>query len=540
MRLLALWLAIVASAMAQDSAPSETGLISGVVVNSVTGAPLRKAYVSLTGGDSNKSATKVSGSDGSFMFTGLGENDYAIKIQLPGFADFNTDLPLDAGQKRTDLRIALRPYGAISGRVVDADSDPWPWGHAALYQLEWTNGKRRLEQVTDQELDDRGGFRIPKLAAGRYYLSAEPSSMRDSAPPMVPYQPTWYPGALDVGAALPIRLQEGQEAMGFEIRLQSRATYHVHGKVTGLPPAGQRKWERPPFIDMEDISAAGFQAWRTFGATLAADGSFEVRDVPSGSFKIAVLVWDSSGGLTNTLPCGTTTVEVGDRDVEGVAVPFTAPRPLRGKVVVEGQPAADLSKLAVYAVDLETDSGLLYTIPRADGSFEWPQAPVGRSFIGVRNLPPRLYLKSVRSQGVDLPDEIVDTASLKEDALEMVLHAGAGQIDGKLQAADTENHDITVLLAPDESDPARRERGAQEADVDFDRSFTFFNLRPGAYRLFAWQNLPEDAWKDPEFWLAMESKGVRIEIGESEEREVDLTLISPAETAELLARLDIL
>jgi hypothetical protein len=69
--------------------------------------------------------------------------------------------------------------------------------------------------------------------------------------------------------------------------------------------------------------------------------------------------------------------------------------------------------------------------------------------------------------------------------------------------------------------------------------FTIGNIRPGAYRLLAFENVPDGAWVDAEFWKEIRSKGLQVELSEGDYKSAEVPLVLRAEIAPLLTRLGI-
>ena len=72
---------------------------------------------------------------------------------------------------------------------------------------------------------------------------------------------------------------------------------------------------------------------------------------------------------------------------------------------------------------------------------------------------------------------------------------------------------------------------------DQNGGFSIGNIAPGVYRLFAFENVPDGAWVDAEFWKEIRSKGVELSISEAESKTVDAPLVLKSEIAGLLSRL---
>lgn len=131
-----LFLLFCAAALADTEASFE-----GVVVDAVTHEPVRKAEVGLDGATNYWA---VSAPDGHFLIEGVDPGTYSVNVTRQGYLDCDcvAGVKITTGQKVTGVQIKLSKYGAISGRVVDADGDPWPEGQIELFQLTWKHGKR--------------------------------------------------------------------------------------------------------------------------------------------------------------------------------------------------------------------------------------------------------------------------------------------------------------------------------------------------------------------------------------------------------------
>jgi hypothetical protein len=174
--------AVLSCAKQFDSVPQKAS-VDGVVVDSFTRQPIRKAHVSLS--SPNNTDDKISygtttTDDGKFSFEGLDPGQYVVSAEKLGYLGHPTHsygsdsgertlhLQLSAGQQFNSAELKLTPEGVITGRVVDKDGDPCEFCSIALFTYTFKNGKRQpncLESGSD--LDDRGVFRFAGLAAGK-------------------------------------------------------------------------------------------------------------------------------------------------------------------------------------------------------------------------------------------------------------------------------------------------------------------------------------------------------------------------------------
>src|ERR1039458_1347476 len=155
--LIAAWLAAPGTAIAQAPAqapPSPFAAISGVVLNDATGAPIRRAAITLSTLDATPlEAVTFSESNGAFGFTPIPPAKYRLHVDLDGFrkawfgANTSTRPPgtlnLAAADIRYGITFRLRPLGSVSGVVLDPEGDPVRNAQMRLLKAAW----ERLKQI---------------------------------------------------------------------------------------------------------------------------------------------------------------------------------------------------------------------------------------------------------------------------------------------------------------------------------------------------------------------------------------------------------
>jgi hypothetical protein len=230
-------------------------------------------------------------------------------------------------------------------------------------------------------------------------------------------------------------------------------------------------------------------------------------------------------------------VVVRDEDVKNVLIQVTPLRSIHGKIRIDGQPDAGLGDVLVSF--LSRGEAVNSLAVKEDGSFESPPVAAGRYSVTVTGKTPGLLcVKAVRVGARELPNRLLDTELIGDAPVEVVVGRG-GKIRGTLKTEFAGLAHVAVLLIPDDPNAERREFGVLAAVLESDGAFTIQNIPSREYKLFAWPNLPVGAWLDGDFWREMEGKGLKVTIAESEHRQMELPLISPTETAALLARLGI-
>ena len=143
------------------------GRISGIVIDSTNGEPVRKAIVTLTlqGATPRAYATERTDAAGNYRFESLPPGKYDLRAAKGSdSAAFGVEKTLDAPQTlsltdreaRADVRLLLIHASEIAGRVTDPDGFPVPSADVYLSRVTRDLGERVLARYREGETDDRG------------------------------------------------------------------------------------------------------------------------------------------------------------------------------------------------------------------------------------------------------------------------------------------------------------------------------------------------------------------------------------------------
>lgn len=176
-----------AQGQARDAAATPqtgTGLIIGQVITSDTGMPVRRARVSLSGGDLRSARSAMTDDEGRFVFTQLPAGRYTMSAVKNGYVSIaygaksagraGTPIQLADGQKLEIKAIPLPKGGVVTGVVHDEYGEPSPGTPVRAMRVVMRTGEKRLEQAGTDTTDDRGMYRIYGLQPGQYIVSAQP------------------------------------------------------------------------------------------------------------------------------------------------------------------------------------------------------------------------------------------------------------------------------------------------------------------------------------------------------------------------------
>jgi hypothetical protein len=141
----------------------------------------------------------------------------------------------------------------------------------------------------------------------------------------------------------------------------------------------------------------------------------------------------------------------------------------------------------------------------------------------VDSIPDGCFVREVKFGGQEISAD--DFEILTSGRLELVLSNTAGTIAGSVSDADGKPFPISsVTLIP--SDGTSR---PVKQSVDDNANFKITGVRPGKYKLFAWEEVDEDLWRDPEFSKKYESRATEITVGPSETQNAQLHVITAEE-----------
>jgi hypothetical protein len=199
---------------------------------------------------------------------------------------------------------------------------------------------------------------------------------------------------------------------------------------------------------------------------------------------------------------------------------------LSGRAVVEGDKKISFSQLnvnlSVPYVPLRPSASV-----SSDGSFVFHDAGHYVSRLGVSGLPEDFYLKSVRMGNEEVVGTSIDLSGVGglPGTLEIVLSGTGGQVHGLVRdEKDEPASGATVVLIPDSTHRGEADL-FKEATTDRNGGFTIAGIRPGDYKLFAWDDVEPGSWWDPEFLSHYEEKGERVKIEANGSLGVNLRLI---------------
>jgi hypothetical protein len=252
------------------------------------------------------------------------------------------------------------------------------------------------------------------------------------------------------------------------------------------------------------------------------DGSFEISDVAPGSYVLAAF-WGDEGKFYSAQQV----LEVGDADLEGVALTITPGTTINGHIVWAGRPSMEKDELSVSA--LPVGVGLGYQGPSRvsrENSFTLRNIGEGHFRAEVSGQSKDCYLKEVHYGQADGLKNGFTVTKGEAGNLEIAISSQGARVQGTVMDANgLPLAGVAVALVPDA--PRRDEfRLYKTENTDQYGHFDLRGIAPGEYRVFSWEEVEQDAWQDGDFLKPFENKGEHVILNDDDKKEVQVTVIS--------------
>ena len=532
---LGVWLSLAPLAAAQLAPDSHDGFVlSGAVVNSVTGEPISRALVR-TNGQANRSA--FSDSEGRFQFENLPAGQLMLTAQKPGyFSEQDTGgyflHSITVGPGTGTQTLKLQPLSAIAGRVTDAAGQPIERISVHLTCRSLRKGRKIWEPRGQMETDEDGHYRFASLMPATYYVAVGPARsdgkiMATGEKPTTGFPHAYFPGVPDLASAAPIQLGAGQQYQA-DFSLSAVPVYSVSGSISGAPP------DHP--VGVMALTSSGDDLM--LPTTMHSEsGTFSLDGVPAGSYILKAITSANNqplraeqhitvaSNLDNVhlaLTPATSIPVVVHMQSRSTSDGSTAPggghsggwrnqgRPPISVALVPNQPNAPevYSTLGQRADINGRDSMLLQNVDPGSYSVNlMPQQPwyVQSATYGQTNL---LYDDITVSAGQSYPLDIV----LREDSASLNISVrGLGKSD-ELQAS------VVILPQPASKLEPQVLRGITN-------SYTAMGLAPGDYLVFAFDRIDAIEYTNPDTLSAYASQAAHVTLAAGQQAQVSLDLI---------------
>ena len=353
--------------------------------------------------------------------------------------------------------------------------------------------------------DDTGRYRIYGLSPGTYYVSAMTDPTLAGALNDPNRQvPTFFPGVPAMTDAQQITIDVGQEAEASFSVMEVR-TVSVSGTVrtaSGEPARGA----------VSLVAVGPMRTVSTRMATMAADGSFTVANVPPGEYQ-------AHAQLPGMAPLerGSQPVLVGDQDVTGLSIVTSPGAIVRGRVTFDGPAKAPTGRVTLDvfpAAPVSDPGGRRQPTVNADGTFEVRDLHGRNVFRLGPFVPDGWTLASVHIEGADVTDSgYAFKPGETVSGVELILTSRLTRLTGAVRKDRQVVDDCTVVVFSAEPRLwGYRTRHIKAARPNQDGTFIVTGLPPGDYLAVALEYLEPGDEQDPEILEKWRRNATRVTV----------------------------
>jgi len=351
---------------------------------------------------------------------------------------------------------------------------------------------------------------------------------------------TFYPKTSLFEDASVVDMASAGSVSEADIHLQSAATFHVKGKVENLGTGALRRGATLTLGPRDGAAMGGLG--RT--AHLESDGSFDIGEVPSGSYTLWLfgshpVDFDQSrrGGHRRIL--ARQDIDVSGGDTNGVVLALLPPVNLAGQVILTNPPPnanASLLRVTLFPAGQSAPGSYQGAAVGINGAFSIQDLEPGEYMVRVANAPAGTYVQSITLNRQDVVTGGMDLSQGGGGELQVTLHGGAAEVQGTLSASSDgpQASNGTALLVP-EALPADGS-GVLSGAIKAGGIFTIANVPPGHYFAFAierWSSI----WQNADFLHSMEREGTRVDVEENGHAQIQLSLLSADQLQQAASRL---
>jgi hypothetical protein len=360
-------------------------------------------------------------------------------------------------------------------------------------------------------------------------------------------------------------VKEGADHPAIDITVRNESTRTISGRVV-MPSDNAGAAAAVPanltfFLVPRDPNALADSGAPTYSNTAPdrSSGRFEIRALPPGAYDLIVSAQAPQAPAPRgqgSLPLrlmGRARIDIADRDIDDVTITIQPGVEVRARLLIDGKPPAPLPRWMIDgpgagddpiptapSVRLILQSRENYPRPFEDAARNSTYDPAeGFLFRGVPEgrfdfqlgpqsgeaLSGNAYIADVREDGASILDEGLTLNGRTPGMIEVQVSTRGERITGTVRDAEQKTIAAArVALAPAQS---RRQNLAlfKTTVSDAAGNFTIEGIAPGEYKLFAWENAPNNAHLNSEFLANHELRGHAVTVKAGVPVKMDLQAI---------------
>jgi hypothetical protein len=373
------------------------------------------------------------------------------------------------------------------------------------------------------------------VTPGRYYLHAgtpqgpagfgvvpEPGPNEFRAA----YASVFYPGTPDSKFASTIDVLPAVDIRGMDFVVSPIQTVRVRGRVVDAATGQSPEKMRVSLLYTDPVTGFEYslEPKRRLQENNSPSGGFEFVDVVPGSF-ILIASEEEAAQRRGRLP-----IEVADgRNLDDVVVTISSGPSINGRWRIDGQASRQivsdefgLGTLGLTAIPSTPGIPERSTRVNPDGTFRFDSVLPGEYQLWGW-FRTNLYIKEAHFGAVDLLKNSFRFTGQETGMLDIVISPNLASLEGavtddRLAGA----RGALVVLIPDESQPTLNVKTVR---TDQNGRFVIPDIRPGDYKLYAWESIEPNAWFDEDLLRNYQQYARPVHLGELSHQTVDARLI---------------
>jgi hypothetical protein len=424
----------------------------------------------------------------------------------------------------------------ITGRITDELGDPVEGVLVMALRSRYWEGRRQLVPTGSGLVtsDDVGQYRLLGLTPGTYYVMAtarETWTVNEGSGEArtMGYAPTYFPGTQRTGEAQQVQVALGQEAAGIDFSLIPGRAANLSGKAVD---SRGRPFDRVNL--REEVRGENFGRFGgNISTTVAADGTFLLRNVPPGEYKLVA----TTGRDTDSPEAAIVPVTVASIDVTDITLLGSEGGSITGRVLTDMGEVPKISQLRVtigLPLRGQPDPALLGTFRNpgmsevtSEGTFAI-RGVFGRSRLRV-SLPEEWMVRAIHHDGRDITDAPIELRSGEVLAdVEVIVTRRVSTVEGSVVSEKgLAINDATVLVfATDATKWSEDSRAVRAARPDQQGQFQVKGLPAGAYLAVALDYAEDGIWNDPEYLESIRVHGQELTVAEAGSQSILLKVVT--------------
>lgn len=465
--------------------PGQEGRFSGVAREPNGGRLLPSVELTLLSDEAGSRVLSArTGADGRFAFEGLALGAYTLTARKPGYEagkPVTRAVSLTETDPEAKSTIELRKSAVLAGLVTDPDGQPMAKVAVELYRWQTIRGRRRLVTSGSATTNDLGEFRMHGLAPERYLLRVNPLTLFGIRGVLAyEYEPVYYPGTASPAGAAAVPVGWGSEVVGLDMQVSYAARTAIEGQV--FTTEGE-------VCAQCLLSTVGASNETAAALTLRGDGTFALRGLPEGDYRLVAMPRRRGGGNA------VLEARLSEEEPLRVAMTLSPAREVSGRALLG--PGAESREPVKFGVRLDAVAGAQFSRGRpaqsstaSDGTFRITEVVPGEYDLSVSGLPDGVYLDSIRVAGRALAGLTLNVPSdydltdvdlrLADDGAEV---SGIVAAEGRSEGEPLAPPGVVALIPLEYGAGGRYELLASYRPAD--GQFLFEAVPPGDYTLIA-------------------------------------------------------